>query len=269
MNILAVDDERNVLRVLKEAICEAEPSADVVTFQLAEDAVDYARDHSIDVAFLDICMGESDGLTLAVALKGTNPNVNIVFVTSYAEYAIDAIGLHASGYLMKPVTAADIRKQLDNLLNPVHSEASERENSRAFAHTFGNFDLFVDGKPVSFRLSKSKEMLAYLIEREGSIVSRKELAGVLFANHPYDRKTQDYMSKIFRALKLALETVGVDDILVKGHNQYAVDPAKYNSDVRAFFRGDAKTRKEYRGEYMAQYQWGQTTAEEMTRMMLS
>lgn len=267
MNILAVDDERNVLRALKESICEAEPAADVVAFQNAEDAVDYAKDHPIDVAFLDICMGESNGLTLAVALKGTNPSVNIIFVTSYSEYAMDAIGLHASGYLMKPVVAVDIRKQLDNLLNPIRVKTQEEEKGRVFAHTFGNFDLFVDEKPVSFRLSKSKEMLAYLIEREGSIVSRKELAGVLFDRHPYDRKTQDYMSKIFRALKLALETVGVEDMLVKGHNQYAVDPSKYTSDVRAFFRGDENARKAYRGEYMAQYNWGESTQADMVKML--
>lgn len=267
MNILAVDDERNVLRAIKEAICEAEPSADVIAFQNGEDAIDYAKDHAVDVAFLDICMSDVDGLTLAVALKATNPAINVIFVTSYSEYAIDAIGIHASGYLMKPVVAEDIRKQLDNLLNPVAMQEAEDEKSRVFAHTFGNFDLFVDEKPVSFRLSKSKEMLAYLIEREGSIVSRKELASVLFGGQSYDRKTQDYMSKIFRALKLALETVGVENMLVKGHNQYAVDPSAYTSDVRAFFRGEEKARKAYRGEYMAQYSWGETTKSELKKMM--
>lgn len=264
MHILAVDDEKNALRILREAICEAEPSATVYACQEPEEAILHAKENPTDIAFLDICIGPVDGIELGEELKKLNPNINIIFVTSYSEYTMDAIRMHASGYLMKPVIPEDVRKELDNLLNPIKEDETPEG---IYAHTFGNFDLFVDGKIVYFSLAKAKEMLAYLIEKEGSAISRKELAAVMFENQEYSRQTQDYLSKIYRALRKSLEEVGADHILIKGRNQYSVDPKAFKSDVRAFFDGDAAAKKAFRGEYMSQYSWGEWTLGEITRTL--
>ena len=62
------------------------------------------------------------------------------------------------------------------------------------AKTFGNFELFVNGKPVFFAREKSKEMLAYLIDRRGAVVNKKEIMGILFEDREYDRELQGYFT---------------------------------------------------------------------------
>lgn len=212
MRILAVDDERTALLVLREAIAEAAPNAEVYAVREVEEAERYVRENKVDVAFLDINMGKYSGLEVADRLKEINPMINIIFATGYSEYMPDAIYRHASGYIMKPVSVEDVERELKNLLNPVGAD----RRSGVYAHTFGNFDLFVDGQLVSFSLSKSKEMLAYLIDKEGASVNRKELAAAMFEDQPYTKQVQDYISKIFRNLINSLEAVGASDILIKG-----------------------------------------------------
>ena len=146
MRILAVDDEKDALEVLVAAISECEKDAEIKAFNSPTEALNYAAENPPDIAFLDIRMPTMSGLDLAKKLKAINVRVNIVFSTGYSEYASDAFSMHASGYIMKPVSVRLVRKELENLRNPV-----ETPNSRIFVRTFGNFELFVDGETLHFQ----------------------------------------------------------------------------------------------------------------------
>ena len=104
MKIIAVDDERIALSGLKLILNKAVPQADIAAFRQAKEALAYACQTRVDIAFLDVRMQEMNGIFLAERLKETNPRINIIFVTGYDEYAREAISLHASGYITKPVT---------------------------------------------------------------------------------------------------------------------------------------------------------------------
>ena len=113
---------------------------------------------------------------------------------------------------------------------------------------------------MQFSLAKAKELLAYLIDREGMAVSRKEIAGILFGDEEYTRATQNYLSKIYKALKESLEAAGLEGLLRKGYNQYYVDANAYDSDLREYRRGVPGVINCFTGEYMAQYSWAEETA---------
>lgn len=115
MNILAVDDEQRGLRILSQSIEKALPGAALSGFRNPFEALEYARGHAVDIAFLDVKMPELDGLGLAAKLKVLHPKVNIIFVTGHREYTNDAYALHASGYVHKPVTPAAVLEQMENL----------------------------------------------------------------------------------------------------------------------------------------------------------
>ncbi len=108
MKIFAADDERYSLKQLEQAIREMAPQADVAAFQDPEELLEYATEHSCDVAFLDIEMGAVSGIEVAKQLKFLYPAVNIVFVTAYSQYLQDAFKLHANGYLMKPIKKEEV-----------------------------------------------------------------------------------------------------------------------------------------------------------------
>ena len=85
--------------------------------------------------------------------------MNIIFVTGFSEYTGDAMRLHASGYIMKPVTTEAVKSELDDLRFPI----IPKDNSLLRVQCFGNFDVFTpDGKPMHFERSRSKEIFAYL-----------------------------------------------------------------------------------------------------------
>ena len=191
MRIIVVDDEEHAYTRLKRLLGEL-GMTDVNVFDRSIYAIEFAKKNKTDVAFLDISMPEMNGIELAKELKKTNPKINLIFCTGYSEYMMDAIDLHSSGYLLKPAEPDSVQNALDNLLHPV-----EAPKPRLYARTFGNFDFFVDGEPLHFSRSKSKEMLAYLIGIRGASTTRKELTAILFGDK-YDEQTQNYFSKIYK-----------------------------------------------------------------------
>ncbi|MBQ2469920.1 MAG: response regulator, partial [Ruminococcus sp.] len=102
------------------------------------------------------------GVEVAKTLKGINPKMNIIFVTGFSEYKGYAMDMKSSGYIMKPVTAAEVKAELEDLRFPV----IPRKNALLRAQCFGNFDVFTpDGSHVHFERSRSKEIFAYLVHR--------------------------------------------------------------------------------------------------------
>ena len=121
MKILALDDEPLALDSLLDAIHKAVPDADCQGFEYAEDVLDAARQTGCDVAFLDVEMSGMNGVGLAEQLKAINPEVNIIFCTGFTRYRGDAFALHASGYLLKPITPEKVRLELAELRRPVQT----------------------------------------------------------------------------------------------------------------------------------------------------
>ncbi|MDL2238194.1 response regulator [Christensenellaceae bacterium OttesenSCG-928-K19] len=255
MNIIAVDDERRALNRIVKVLAKSIPDADVTVFMSAKEAIEHAKDNRIDIAFLDIEMGEMNGLVLAKKLKDIYGDTNIIFITGHSQYGLDAFEIHASGYVMKPISEEDVARELENLRNPIMPQ-----DTGVRIQCFGNFEVFVDGIPVSFSRTKSKEALAYLVDRNGAGTNKKEIAAILLGNAPYTRSTQSYIHIILSEMIRALKEVGAAGIIIKKHNLYAVDTAKFNCDYYSYDKGDASAVNRYHGEYMANYDWAEFTA---------
>lgn len=256
MHIIATDDEQSALNVLMGAIKEAVPLATVHGFRNPLEALAFMEKNKCEIAFLDIQMREMNGIILAKKLKEIYPKVNIVFVTGYSQYTNEAFALHASGYVYKPVTADKIVSEMENLRNPV-----KWKETGIYVNTFGNFKLIINGEEVSFGREKSKEMLAYLVDKQGKSATRKELAAVLLEREDYSRATQNYLSKIIKELMSVLEQAGAEKILKRGLNSYAVDVDAFECDLYDYEKDDATPDElnRFRGDYMKQYSWAEMT----------
>ena len=252
MRIMAVDDETLPLSLLVSSIRKAVPGADISSFSLPGDALAAAQQTPFDVVFTDIQMPGMTGLELARSIRALRPTTNIIFITAYNNYQGEALHLHASDYLEKPVTPSAIREAMDNLLF-----APQENTAEIFARTFGNFDLFVNRTPVVFRRGKCKEFLAYLIDREGAVVSRKEIASVLFEDGSFNRTQQQYLSHIAKFLEEDLEAAGAGNLLVCKGGTYSVDLHAFRCDAYDYLAGKAEAMNLFTGEYMQQYSWAE------------
>ena len=132
MRIYAIDDEPKMLRMLHDAIAEAEPSAEILDFSRAPEVMDALTDpeKKPDVVFSDINLPGMSGLALAVKIKAAAPQTRLVFVTGYDQYALEAYRIHAHGYLLKPVEAAAIREELDQMPEEPAPSGQRRRDRR-------------------------------------------------------------------------------------------------------------------------------------------
>lgn len=117
-NVILVDDRKLILTgglpVLKEVI----PNATVTGFTDADEAIEFAKANRVALAFLDIELRNTSGLDLCRSLLEINPHTNVVYLTAYPDYSLDAWNTGACGFMLKPITAEGIREQLEKLRYP-------------------------------------------------------------------------------------------------------------------------------------------------------
>ena len=154
MHIIVVDDERFILNGEVDLICRTVPDAQVLGFTVGADALDYVYANPVDVAILDINMPDYDGIDLARRMKIYRPAINIIFATAYSDYYQQAMRIHASGYMLKPIRAEVLLEELNDLRHPV-----QRGDDLLHVRTFGDFEVFYHDLPLIFRYQKTKEML--------------------------------------------------------------------------------------------------------------
>ena len=246
LRVLLVDDELLNLENLEENVAKLLPDAEVAAFHKASKALDFICDNPVDIAFLDIEMRGTNGITIAEILRTRNPKVNVVFCTGYSEYSLNAWNLDCSGYLLKPITEEKLRHALENLRYPIP------EQKRVRFHCFGNFEAYCDGIPIAFKYNRTKEFLAYLVDRNGVSCSLKELSCVLFE----DEEHRSYIYQIRLDLVNTLTALGVEDILVQARGKMAICKDKVSCDYYDFLNGGPLPAVK---EYMTQYSFGEQT----------
>lgn len=258
MQIIAVDDEKLALEALETAIKKANSEVEVACFRKPAEAIEYVSSNQVDVAFLDIEMRQMSGIELAKHIKIANPKINIVFATGYAEYRGEAFEMHASGYITKPITADKVLAELDNLRFPV-AESKDAggeglHTNRIYCQTFGNFEVFVDGKPLDFKYEKTRELLAYLVDR-GSLCTSGEIMAALWE----DERHESYLRNLKKDLIEKLDSVGCKDVIENHWGKLGIIPSQIDCDFYDWKKGLPSAINAYRGEYMAQYSWGEFT----------
>ena len=249
MIAIAVDDEALMLGALVAAIEASADISEVASFSDCEKALDFAKNHRADIAFLDINMRGMGGLALAEKIIASRPECKIVFCTGYEEYAIPAFKLHASGYLMKPISKEDVQAEIDNI-------KGTRQKHLLVAKCFGNFEVYAKSESLVFKRLKTKELLAFLIDRNGAGMTAKQICAALFPDDTDDTKNSAYLRQLVMDLKNTLKSVGAEAVLCHETPFYRVDTNLLKCD---YFSHLESGKPEFRGEYMTQYSWAEST----------
>lgn len=250
MRAIAVDDELYMLEALTEAVSASDDIESVRSFSSCSEALGYVEENPIDVAFLDINMRGIGGLKLAERITENQPKCKIVFCTGYEEYAVSAFQLHASGYLLKPITALAVQKEIDYIKNIKRSE------SLLTVKCFGNFEVLYNGEILPFKRTRTKELLALLVDRSGAGMTAKQMCAILFPDDTNDAKNVSYFRQLIFDLKNTLREIGADEVLRHETPYYRIDPERIRCDYLSYLETG---RPAFRGEYMKQYSWAEET----------
>ena len=249
MRVLAVEDEPVLLKQLTKRVSEALPEAEIVAFDNAADAIAALAAGKIHIAFLDIAIGSMTGVDLAKCVKAVYPQCDIVFTTGYSEYAPKAFELGASDYLMKPVTAKKVEHALSQLR---YAKPKESMAGGLYIQCFGDFEIYYDGTPVISFTKRSKELLAYLINKAGVLCPITEIRNAIFRD-----SSDSYIRVAKKDLIKTLSNIGEEDILVRGWGVLGIDKKKVQCDYFDYLDGKPSALNLYKGVYMSQYDWAQ------------
>lgn len=118
LSVMVVDDELLARARLKTLLADSQDPACILAAEAGDamEAMAKLRAFSADAVLLDIHMPGADGLQLARELRNLHPELAIIFVTAYAEYAVEAFDLAVTDYLTKPVRAERLQKALQKVL---------------------------------------------------------------------------------------------------------------------------------------------------------
>ena len=250
MKAIAVDDEIYMLETLQEAVSASSDIEQTEAFSTCSAALAYAAENPVDIAFLDINMRGIGGLGLAEKLMELQPRCKIIFCTGYQEYAVSAFQLHVSGYLMKPITAEAVQKEID------HIKGVKATEKLLTIKCFGNFEVLYNGEDLPFRRKKAKELLAVLVDRNGAGMTAKQICAILFPEDTDDSQNAAYLRQLVLDLKNTLKTIRAEEVLRHETPYYRLDTNLVKCDYISFLETG---KPKFHGEYMTQYSWAEET----------
>ncbi|MBQ6120324.1 MAG: response regulator [Clostridia bacterium] len=262
MTFMLVSEDARTLEDAAALINELQPGAEVLSFTESPAALAEARERPVDVALLAANMPELDGLDLGQYLKELHPAVNLVFMDPDDTQALDALSLHASGCLLLPVSKFALSAELDDLRYPV----SGGPGHRVFAQTFGNFELFVDGEPVAFKYSRTKEVVALLVNNRGAQTTNGEIIAALWEDDGDPEKKASYLRNLRQDLQNTFTRLKLTDLLRKQRGSMAIAADRIDCDLYDWIAKKDKSRYRYMGDYMNQYSWAETVHAELDAM---
>lgn len=252
MRIVVADEDILVLQNSVDMIKQVRPEDEVYAFEDGLELLEFVMEKPCEIAFLDTRINGMDGIMLAREIKEIIPRINIIFLTAYDEYCREAIEIHASGYILKPLRTEDVKKELADLRYGI------KGNSQALLEVscFGNFEVKDSrGEQLRFTRSKAKELFAYLVHKRGVETTLREAAAALFEDVPFDGKRQNYMQKIISSMMHTLRENGVENVIKKEFNSMAVDVDKINCDYYRWLDLHMEMDFSMEEAYMAQYSW--------------
>ncbi|MBR3173051.1 MAG: response regulator [Eubacterium sp.] len=261
MIIFVIDDEERIIKSATRHFTKLEPDARLETFMNPMDALNAIKKDGIipDIVFCDIEMPEISGIKLAAKLKSLVPDLRIVFVTAYSEYAVDAFKVEAQGYLMKPVSLKDLRKELDRVPTVYRPQPGKLD-----VRCFGHFEVFFDGKPLVFQRRQSKELLAFLVDRQGKLCTSEDIGAALWEDELDMTVVGQRIRNLISDLRNTFSEIKMEDAIIRDHRQVAINKEMIDCDYYRMLEGDIAAINTFKGEYMVDYSWAEYTAGMLT-----
>ncbi len=253
MRILAVDNRAQALEETAALVGELQPEAELLCSGSSLEALGVARKAEIDIAILRVEMPELGGLDLGRYLVELNPLVNLIFVSEKRRHGYEAMTVHASGYLLEPYEITALRRELEELRHP----EQEKKHKRVFAQTFGNFELFVDGRPVDFKYSRTKELVAVLVNNRGAQTTNGEIIADLWEDDGDPEKKVSYLSNLRQDLQNTFNRLRLTGIILKQRGSLAIAVDRIECDLYDWLEKKQDSRYHYMGDYMNQYSWAE------------
>ena len=243
IRIAAVDDEIHVLERFERMVLETKELELCGLFETGDQLLAYLKENPLDAVFLDIEMPGVNGLQLSEQILDLNENIDIVFVTAFNQYAVDAFELHALDYIMKPLTEERLSKTVNRLLK---TKRVVGVHEKPFIQCFGDFEVFLNREALAWKNSKAKEILAFLVHKNGIPVNWEKIADAVWPDYDSEKSQTNFHATTY-LLRKKLAEVSISQILESRRGNYRVVTDQVNCDLyqlEALINNNQVKRKE-------------------------
>ncbi|WP_407312412.1 response regulator [Desulfosporosinus sp. SB140] len=275
IRIAAVDDEMHVLERFKRMALEIKEIELCGLFETGEQLLSYLKIHPLDAVFLDIEMLGVNGLQLSEQILDLDKDIDIIFVTAFNQYAVDAFELQAMDYIMKPMTQERLEKTLRRLSK---NNDTAGGSGKPFIQCFGDFEVFLDGEALAWKNSKAKEILAFLVHKRGVPVNWEKIADAVWPDYNAEKAHTNFHATTY-LLRKRLAEAGISQILENGRGNYRLATNQVNCELyqldellkgNQIRRGNLDLLKQLKQRgYMelSGYAWAHSRAAELDEML--
>lgn len=260
MRTIIIDSEEKLSKALLFLVGTISVLNIVGVFNNPNAAIEYVKNNPTDLVILNIQVLKMDRSAFSKKLLEINPNLNLIYMTPENIFEIGERYQRNVDLSLKLLSSKEIQDTIQSL-----KQLEKSSQKHIYARTFGYFDLFVDGKPIMFKSAKAKELLAFLIDRQGGTVTTDQIITVLWEDRPNDEATQSLCSKMVRKLKRELDEYKIGNILIHKRGVRSIDVSQIDCDMYELMRGSAKAKEQFLGDYMLQYSWAEGRVEALRR----
>ncbi|KUP20885.1 response regulator [Paenibacillus sp. DMB5] len=266
LRAILVDDEPILLNKLKSLLLNNEQVEVVGAFTESSEAIRAATILEPNCAFLDIEMSEMNGIELAEQLTLMYPDIDVIFITAYNHYAVQAFEVNALDYILKPFRTERLDKAVERLLRKKGYSLVQTPR-QCVIRCFGSFEITIDGAIIKWNRSKARELMAFFIQNESKWVSKYRICNELWPEYPAKQALAYLQTCIHRIRKIikdakidALEIEYSEDRYILRIKNAQWDVQQFEKKYRIFleFRTikAAEDALEYcRGEYLDGEDW--------------
>ena len=220
--ILLVDDEILVRDAIRENIDWGKLDCELIgDCENGKQAVEFVKTHEVDIVLTDILMPYMDGMELSHFLHDNYPDVLIVIFSGFGEfeYAKKAIQYNVSEYMLKPVTAMELTKVIENMKEKLDSRKKEQRKMESLTQVYQDYHKnanVIRSKALDCLVKCTREVQVSLdeLERMGITFQAASYRVAVFDIDTYSEMYQMDMDKQQESALMAFVLFNVGDEIV-------------------------------------------------------
>ncbi|MGL5973284.1 MAG: hypothetical protein ACRCZK_06205 [Oscillospiraceae bacterium] len=215
--------------------------------------INIVEENKVNIVFINMTIIKDIALEICEKIKNINYNVMIVLISNDCNHTLKAFEIGVNGYILTPI----LKSKIFNEIEKFNKYNIKRKN--VFVKTFGEFDIFLDGDTIHFTNSKSKEFLAFLVDKCGSTVNMEQVVLALWPHRDYDENIKSRYRGALKDLRDTLIKHDLYEMITEKRNSRSVNRSFFNCDYYGMLRGDKNYIERFNGIYMSGYNWADET----------
>ncbi|WP_058302327.1 response regulator [Gorillibacterium timonense] len=294
IRVLLIDDEKLALLQLEKLLKEWPDIEVLATYTDPRLAVQEISRWKPDAVFLDIQMPGMNGMKAADFIQQAYSPAELIFVTAYDRFAVEAFELNALDYLLKPVDRRRLGKTVSRLLGSVPSTIVQgapkpsKPSPSAVIRCLGPLRVEGEGEgtePVRWRTAKGQELFAYLLHNRERFVSKDSLIELLWPDSDLKKAAAQLYTTVYqvrRSLKQAnlaveIRNISRDDGYMLVLNGVPVDAEGWEKELQELGPVDSSNSSRcldllngYEGDYFGSsgYLWAENERQRLSSIWL-